>query len=259
MRAAALCNNARLIAPGAPGRDLDDPRRPDRGGAARRREEGGLRLRGGARQVAPRLRAAVRLGAQAHDHHPHAQVRHASATSRARRRRCSTCARASRPSTATRRSTDEERAAHRRAERRVRPRAACACWRWPTATIAEDENDYSPEKTETDLVFVGLMAMMDPPRDEVAQAVEECATAGIKIIMITGDYGLTAESIARRIGIVKRRQARIVTGADLDDDDRRGARRRRSTRRRRALRARVARAQDAHRRGAQGAWATSWR
>ena len=86
--------------------------------------------------------------------------------------------------------------------------------------ITDDERDFSPEKTETDLVFVGLMAMMDPPRDEVSLAVEQCATAGIKVIMITGDYGLTAESIARRIGIVKG-EARIITGNDLNamDDD----------------------------------------
>ena len=83
--------------------------------------------------------------------------------------------------------------------------------------IADDEKDYSPDKTEKELVFVGLMAMMDPPRDEVATAVEECATAGIEVIMITGDYGLTAESIARRIGIIRGDQARIVTGNDLND------------------------------------------
>ncbi len=83
--------------------------------------------------------------------------------------------------------------------------------------IAKEEVDFSSEKTERDLIFVGLMAMMDPPRDEVAVAVEECATAGIEIIMITGDYGLTAESIARRIGIVRGETARIVTGNDLND------------------------------------------
>ena len=62
--------------------------------------------------------------------------------------------------------------------------------------------DYQPEGIERDLTFLGLEAMMDPPRDEVAQAVETCHRAGIRIIMITGDYGLTAESIARRIGIL---------------------------------------------------------
>ena len=83
--------------------------------------------------------------------------------------------------------------------------------------IAEQETEFSPELTERDLVFVGLMAMMDPPRDEVAAAVKECTTAGIEIIMITGDYGLTAESIARRIGIIQGESARIVTGSDLND------------------------------------------
>ena len=82
--------------------------------------------------------------------------------------------------------------------------------------IPEEETEYSPAETEKDLIFVGLMAMMDPPRDEVAVAVRECNTAGIEVIMITGDYGLTAESIARRIGIVKGDQARIITGNDLN-------------------------------------------
>jgi len=81
--------------------------------------------------------------------------------------------------------------------------------------IADDEAELSPEKTERDLVFVGLMAMMDPPREEVSAAVKQCSTAGIRVIMITGDYGLTAESIARRIGIVGSSSARIVSGPEL--------------------------------------------
>ena len=89
--------------------------------------------------------------------------------------------------------------------------------RWRIGRSPKDEKDFSPDKTEKELVFVGLMAMMDPPRDEVATAVEECATAGIEVIMITGDYGLTAESIARRIGIIKGDHARIITGNDLND------------------------------------------
>jgi magnesium-transporting ATPase (P-type) len=81
--------------------------------------------------------------------------------------------------------------------------------------------DYTPESVEQDLVFLGLMAMMDPPRAEVSQAVETCGRAGIRIVMITGDYGLTAESIALRIGIVRGARPRLVSGADLDgmDDD----------------------------------------
>jgi P-type Ca2+ transporter type 2C len=86
--------------------------------------------------------------------------------------------------------------------------------------IEDSELELTTEHTEKDLVFVGLMAMMDPPREEVALAVQQCNTAGIKVIMITGDYGLTAESIARRIGIVQG-DARIITGNDLNamDDD----------------------------------------
>lgn len=76
---------------------------------------------------------------------------------------------------------------------------------------------YTVEDVEQDLVFVGLQAMMDPPRPEVAAAVEQCRAAHIRIIMITGDYGLTAESIARRVGIVKERDARIITGQELEN------------------------------------------
>jgi magnesium-transporting ATPase (P-type) len=75
---------------------------------------------------------------------------------------------------------------------------------------------YTPEVVEQDLTFLGLMAMMDPPRPEVAEAVKKCFTAGIRIIMITGDYGLTAESIARRIGIIQTLTPRIITGVELD-------------------------------------------
>ena len=76
--------------------------------------------------------------------------------------------------------------------------------------------EFTPETVECDLTFVGLLGMMDPPRPEVTAAVEVSHQAGIRIIMITGDYGLTAESIATRIGIVTQRLPRIVTGADLD-------------------------------------------
>ena len=74
---------------------------------------------------------------------------------------------------------------------------------------------YTPELIESGMTFLGLVAMADPPRPEVADAVKRCHRAGIRIIMITGDYGLTAESIARRIGIVEGQRPRIVTGLEL--------------------------------------------
>lgn len=77
-------------------------------------------------------------------------------------------------------------------------------------------SDYTPELIEQDMTFLGLVAMVDPPRPEVAKAVEKCHRAGIRIIMITGDYGLTAETIARRIGIVEGEGVRIITGVELE-------------------------------------------
>jgi potassium/sodium efflux P-type ATPase len=85
-----------------------------------------------------------------------------------------------------------------------------------TATLPRSLSDYTPEMIEKDLTFLGLIAMADPPRIEVASAVEECRRAGIRIIMITGDYGLTAESIARRVGIVRGENVRVLTGVDLE-------------------------------------------
>jgi potassium/sodium efflux P-type ATPase len=82
-----------------------------------------------------------------------------------------------------------------------------------------DGVEYTPEAIERDLTFLGLAAMMDPPRPKVAEAVEKCHHAGIRIVMITGDYGLTAESVARRIGIIQGDHPRIITGVELDEMD----------------------------------------
>ena len=84
-------------------------------------------------------------------------------------------------------------------------------------TLPQDLQDYQVENIETGLTFLGMVAMMDPPRDDVIEAVQKCYHAGIRIIMITGDYGLTAESIARRIGIVSGENLRIITGAELEN------------------------------------------
>lgn len=68
---------------------------------------------------------------------------------------------------------------------------------------------------ENDLTFLGLIAMMDPPREESKAAVEECIRAGIKPVMITGDHKVTAAAIAKRIGILKD-EAEACEGAAID-------------------------------------------
>jgi Ca2+-transporting ATPase len=78
------------------------------------------------------------------------------------------------------------------------------------------EGPYTPESVERDLTFLGLAAMTDPPRKEVAAAMHTFREAGIRVVMITGDYGLTAESMAQRLGMLDTNRPRILTGADLD-------------------------------------------
>lgn len=67
-------------------------------------------------------------------------------------------------------------------------------------------------KNSKDFIFVGLAGMMDPPREEVIEALKECNIAGIKVVMITGDYEITAKAIASQIGIM----GEIITGDKLE-------------------------------------------
>ncbi|HMF73572.1 MAG TPA: HAD-IC family P-type ATPase, partial [Flavitalea sp.] len=69
---------------------------------------------------------------------------------------------------------------------------------------------------EQDLDFLGMAAMIDPPREEVIEAIKECKSAGIKTVMITGDQPLTATAIAERLGMIKAGTGEVKTGADLD-------------------------------------------
>lgn len=69
---------------------------------------------------------------------------------------------------------------------------------------------------ENDLDFLGMTAMIDPPREEVIEAIKQCKTAGIKSVMITGDQPLTAKAIAERLGIIEKDHEGVKTGADLD-------------------------------------------
>jgi len=86
-------------------------------------------------------------------------------------------------------------------------------------TLPPRTGAYSAESIEHELTFLGLMAMMDPPRPEVERAIAVCREAGIRLVMITGDYGLTAESLARRVGMITSSNPSIITGAELDAMD----------------------------------------
>ena len=74
----------------------------------------------------------------------------------------------------------------------------------------EDRTDI--DHLEEGLIYVGLVGMIDPPRSEVSKAVKQCETAGIRVVIITGDYGVTARAVAKELGIVKRDKAIVLTG-----------------------------------------------
>lgn len=78
-------------------------------------------------------------------------------------------------------------------------------------------SEYSKaEAVEKDMVFVGLAAMMDPPRLEVRDAVSKAKQAGLKTVIITGDYGPTARVVAQEVGIVTAECCNVIRGIDLD-------------------------------------------
>jgi Ca2+-transporting ATPase len=81
---------------------------------------------------------------------------------------------------------------------------------WPALPATNDANEL-----ESGMVLLGLVGLMDPPRDEAKEAVSLCKSAGITPVMITGDHPATARAIARRLGIVSD-GGRVLTGAELD-------------------------------------------
>jgi sodium/potassium-transporting ATPase subunit alpha len=79
----------------------------------------------------------------------------------------------------------------------------------------QDQEPYNGLTTRTDLVFVGLMALIDPPRPAVPSAVKSCQSGGIQVIMVTGDHPGTAKAIAKNIDIIK---PTSKTGEDLAEE-----------------------------------------
>jgi len=75
-----------------------------------------------------------------------------------------------------------------------------------------------PEAVESELVFIGLVGMIDPPRPEVPEAIRVCEQAGVRVIMLTGDHKITAAAVARQIGLLQDGDG-VVTGDEVEQMD----------------------------------------
>ena len=111
---------------------------------------------------------------------------------------------------------EAEREAAARAVADVRRAGAFGSWRWPSdASNPATTFPSTVSRPSGTCAFLGLVAMLDPPRPEVADAVRRCHRAGIRIIVITGDHGLTAAAVAREVGITGDRPT-VITGEQLE-------------------------------------------
>ncbi|GAH49004.1 unnamed protein product, partial [marine sediment metagenome] len=79
------------------------------------------------------------------------------------------------------------------------------------------EDDRSRELCESDMIYIGFVTILDPPRDGVKESVEECHAAGVDVVMITGDSPATAKSIAKQISIVQNDDDVVVEGKDIKE------------------------------------------
>ncbi|MBU9788720.1 cation-transporting P-type ATPase [Lentilactobacillus sp. G22-6] len=75
------------------------------------------------------------------------------------------------------------------------------------------------EELERDLCFLGLVGIIDPPREEVRASVKKLTDAAVNVVMITGDHAATAKAIAKQLGIIKSKTARVITGKELETMD----------------------------------------
>ena len=79
----------------------------------------------------------------------------------------------------------------------------------------ENKNELQRSDVERGLIFAGLWGMIDPPREESAEAVRQAKEAGVKVVMITGDHAVTALAIAKKVGIVE--NGKVITGKEIDE------------------------------------------
>jgi Ca2+-transporting ATPase len=85
--------------------------------------------------------------------------------------------------------------------------------------LAEKEVDQPEAPAYKDLVFLGLIGLVDPPREDVKQVLQECKEAGVRVIMATGDQPVTAQAIGFTVGLVDDRYATVLHGSDLKPVD----------------------------------------
>ncbi len=88
--------------------------------------------------------------------------------------------------------------------------------------LEKDGSDYTMETAEKDVVFLGLVFMMDPPKEGVKEAMAACHDARIRLIVMTGDHAITAQAVGRMVGLSRKGEPPVYTGVDLEEmsDDR---------------------------------------
>ncbi|MGM0628110.1 MAG: cation-translocating P-type ATPase [Candidatus Fermentibacterota bacterium] len=85
--------------------------------------------------------------------------------------------------------------------------------------LSDSGDDYVIEEVERDVVFLGLMCMIDPPKDGVAEAIEACHDARIRVLIMTGDHAITARAVGREIGLSRDGDPEVHTGLELSKMD----------------------------------------
>jgi len=84
--------------------------------------------------------------------------------------------------------------------------------------VPSDVTEITHQMVEQELIVAGVQGMIDPPREEVIDAIAGCQRAGIRVIMITGDHAVTAKAISRQLGLT-REEPKVVTGKELEEMD----------------------------------------